>query len=280
MHSYVYGLALKVFESPKFGKLWDMLNRHSHQAVINVLTGKQTPLQKKLEKGGQIALNLSPALNKLIAEANSHGVTLFNPLKAISTQGSSFTVVSKQQVSKFSGLFNLVVKVKWIIPVIGARAGDPGGGARHGAAQDAAAPGRRGGADDPAAAGSLSAGRGIFIGQAAGGGFTRRSAAAVWDTVLRFLKADLRWTLLISVLVAFGAWLAGPARYAVWIRKTPCRCVAGWRRRRTACRRVPGAPPRSRAGCVARPAGSWSTSTACASSAWSWRGSSWSSAGT
>ena len=118
VHSYVYGLALKVFSSPKFGKLWDTLNRHSHEAVINILTGKQTPLQKKVAKGGQIAINLSPTLNTLISDLDAHGVTLFNPLKAVSTQGVSFTVVSKQQVSKFSGLFNLVVKFKWIIPVV------------------------------------------------------------------------------------------------------------------------------------------------------------------
>ena len=68
--------------------------------------------------------------------------------------------------------------------------------------------------------GILSVGRGIFIGQASGGGFNSQGAAAVWDTVLRFLKANLRWTVLISVLVAFGGWVAGPARYAVWIRKT------------------------------------------------------------
>ena len=30
LHNYVYGLALKFFESPKFGQLWDMLNRHTH----------------------------------------------------------------------------------------------------------------------------------------------------------------------------------------------------------------------------------------------------------
>ena len=61
VHAYVEGLAVKVFSSPQFGQLWDTLNRHSHDAVINILTGKQTPLQKKLAKGGQIALNLSPA---------------------------------------------------------------------------------------------------------------------------------------------------------------------------------------------------------------------------
>jgi len=226
VHSYVYGLALKVFSSPKFGKLWDTLNRHSHEAVVNVLTGKQTPLQKKLEKGGQIALNLSPALNNLIDDANAHGVTLFNPIKAVSTEGLSFTVVSKQQVSKFSGLFNLVVKGKWIVPVISLVLA---------ILAVALAMERRKTLVRLAIGvalmtllllGALSTGRGIFIGQAAGGGFEAQGAAAVWDTVLRFLKADLRWTLLIAVLVAFGGWVAGPARYAVWIRKTT---VAGAR---------------------------------------------------
>src|SRR5271170_1656652 len=66
VHSYVYGLALKVFESPKFGQLWDTLNRHSHDAVIDILTGKQSPAQQRLEKAGSIAINLSPALNNLI----------------------------------------------------------------------------------------------------------------------------------------------------------------------------------------------------------------------
>ena len=65
----------------------------------------------------------------------------------------------------------------------------------------------------------LSLGRITFINQA-GHTFNREVAAAVWDTMLRFLKTDLRWMLLISVLVALGAWLAGPARYAVWIRST------------------------------------------------------------
>ncbi len=174
VHSYVYNLALKVFSSPKFGKLWDTLNRHSHDAVVNILTGKQTPLQKKLEKGGQIALNLSPALNNLIDEANAHGVTLFNPIKAVSTQGLSFTVVSKQQVSKFSGLFNLVVKGKWIIPVISLVLA---------ILAVALAMERRKTLLRLAMGvalmtllllGALSAGRGIFIGQAASGGFHAR----------------------------------------------------------------------------------------------------------
>ena len=218
--SYVHGLALKVFESPKFGQLWDLLNRHSHDAVIDILTGKKSPLQEKIEKGGQIALNLSPALNNLIDDANAHGVTLFNPIKAASNQGLSFTVVSQKQVSKFSGLFNLIVKAKWIIPIVAL-----------GLAILAMvlAVERRKTLLRLAVGVALmtlvllvgySLGRITFLNQAASSGFRTEGAAAVFDTVLRFLKADLRWTLLASVLVAFGAWVAGPARYAVWIRRT------------------------------------------------------------
>ena len=229
VHSYVEGLAVKVFSSPKFGQLWDTLNRHSHDAVINILTGKQTPLQKKLSKGGKIALNLSPALNNLISSANSRGVTLFKPLSAAlgkGQQGLSFTVVSKQQVSKFSGLFNLIVKLKWAIPVIALVLA---------ILSVLLAIGRRKTLLRLAIGvalmtmlilAGLSLGRITFLNQASGGGFNTQAAAAVWDTVLRFLKTDLRWTLLISVLVAFSAWLAGPARYAVWIRST---CAKGGR---------------------------------------------------
>ena len=147
-------------------------------------------------------------------------MTLFNPIKAASSQGLSFTVVSQKQVSKFSGLFNLIIKLKWIIPVVALVLA---------ILALVLAVERRKTLLRLAVGVALmtlvllagySLGRITFLNEAASGGFKTQGAAAVFDTVLRFLKADLRWTLLASVLVAFGAWLAGPARYAVWIRRT------------------------------------------------------------
>ena len=69
----MYGHTLKVFQSPKFGQLWDFLNRHSHDAVVDVLSGKQTALTKKFEKGGGIVVNVTPEINNLIDEANHAG---------------------------------------------------------------------------------------------------------------------------------------------------------------------------------------------------------------
>jgi hypothetical protein len=74
--------------------------------------------------------------------------------------------------------------------------------------------------------GALAYGRTTFLNEAGSHNFDVGVSAAVWDTLIRFLKADLRWTLLGCVIVALGTWLAGPARYAVWIRT---KVAAGWR---------------------------------------------------
>jgi hypothetical protein len=225
LHDYVHGVALKVFESPKFGQLWNTLNRHSHAAVIDVLTGKQTALTKKFEKGGQIVVNVTPALNNVIDKLNSRGVTYFNPLKPILTTGSGLgvTILSRQQVSKFSGFFNLIVKLKWVIPIASLLLAILGIAiaVEHRKTLLRMAVGVA--LVSLLILAGLSLGRITFLNQAAGHSFDRQVAASVWDTLLRFLKTDLRWTVLISVLVAFGAWLAGPARYAVWIRSTVAR---------------------------------------------------------
>ena len=134
--------------------------------------------------------------------------------------------MSKQQVSKFSGLFNLIVKLKWAIPIIALVLAILSVvlAVEHRKTLVRLAIGVA--LVTLLLLAGLSLGRVTFLNQAAGGGFNRQAAAAVWDTVLRFLKTDLRWLLLAAVLVALGAWLAGPARYAVWIRST---CAKGGR---------------------------------------------------
>ena len=102
---------------------------------------------------------------------------------------------------------------------------------------------------------ALSLGRITFLNQAAGHSFNRQVAAAVWDTLLRYLKTDLRWTLLIAVLVALGCWLAGPARYAVWIRST---CAKGGRWVAAEARAATSGAGRAAAGSEgARRSGGW-----------------------
>jgi len=136
------------------------------------------------------------------------------------------TVVSKDEVAKFSGWFNVIVKLKWIIPVVSLVLAALG---------ILIAVQRRKTLLRMAIGVSLvtvvilagiSLGRITFVNQAAKHQLDTGAAGALWDTLLAYLKTDLRWTVLIAVLVAFVAWVVGPARYAVWIRST---CAKGGR---------------------------------------------------
>jgi hypothetical protein len=154
-------------------------------------------------------------------------VTVFNPLKPLlnsSTSNSSntlgLTIVSQEQVSKFSGLFNLLVKLGWAIPVIALVLG---------ILSIVIAVRRRKtllrlsigvALFTTLLLAALSLGRHVFLQQAKNHNLDQDVAGVVWDTLLRFLKADFRWLLLIAIVVAFFAWVFGPARYAVWIRRT------------------------------------------------------------
>jgi hypothetical protein len=229
---YTEQLALKVFESPRFSQLWNLLNRRSHTAVVNILTGKYSNQTQALQKYGQVVLNLTPQLNQLIDQADSRGVTLFDPLRSVlnkNQQGLTFTVVSRQQISQYSGVFNLVVKLRWWIPVVALVIG---------ILAIVIAVQRRKTLLRVSAGvalfslvllGVLTYARTVFLNKA-GTNVDPNVAGAVWDTLLRFLKTSLRWTVLAGVVVAFVAWVFGPARYAGWIRATGAtggRWVAG-----------------------------------------------------
>ena len=221
VRTYVHGLALRFFESEQFGKLWDGLNRHTHSAVVDILTGKQSALTKRVEQGGAIVLNLTPALDQIIDKANARGVTLFNPLKPLlekSNSGLGLTVVSKDQVATYSGGFNLLVKLGWAVPVTALVLG---------LLSIAIAVRRRKtlrrlsigvALFTTVLLAVLSLGRNVFLHQATVHNLDADLSAAVWDTLLRFLKADLRWMLLAALIVACFARVFGPARYAIWIR--------------------------------------------------------------
>jgi hypothetical protein len=254
----VHGVAVQVFESPKFGQLWDSLNRHSHKAVVDVLTGKQSALTQKFEKGGAIVLNVTPALQQIADKLNARGVTVFNPIKPIVQQGSSglgLVILSQDQVAKFSGFFNLVVKLRWIIPIVALLLAAIGIAVAVRRRKTLLRMALGVGLVTLVLLAGLSLGRITFLNQATTHHHDPNVAAAIWDTLLRFLKTDLRWTLLVTVLVAFFAWVFGPSRYAVWIRS---KCAQAGRWTAAEARTLTSGAGRAAAGSpAARRTGGW-----------------------
>ena len=217
--TYVHGVALKVFSSEQFGKLFDALNRRSHQTVIDILSGKQTPVTKAL-KNGQVVLNLTPQLNQLVDQLNSQRGQAVQPDQADPDERQRARLHRRVEVPGLEVLGRVQHVGDARVGAARCGGGARGFGCRGGGptAQDAAAPCGGYRSVHAGAAGATRLRADTFLNQASSHRFDVGVAAAVWDTLIRFLKADLRWTLLGCVLVALGAWLAGPARYAVWIR--------------------------------------------------------------
>ena len=226
----------KLLHQPWFAKLWDSANRIAHEQVVSVLSGKEGPGVKVLRNGSAVVVNLSPVLLRAIDSADSRGITVFDGLKPVlSAPNERLTIrlVSSQQVSKASGIFNLVKTLRWVIPLvvlalIGLLLGIAVGRRRTmlraaiGAAIGTAL-----------FLGILALARGVFVQKATSADANGEVAGVVWDTLLRLLRIELRWLLLLLVVVAALLWVFGPARWAVATR-TASAAAARWVGRRAA----------------------------------------------
>jgi hypothetical protein len=73
----------------------------------------------------------------------------------------------------------------------------------------------------------LAIGRGVYLDAATSNDLPYDAAAAVYDTLLRFLHTSIRAVLTFSVVVLIAVIFAGPSRLAVWFRSS-ARRVAAW----------------------------------------------------
>ena len=73
----------------------------------------------------------------------------------------------------------------------------------------------------------LAIGRSIYLDAVTSPSLPRDTAAAVFDTLVRFLRYGVRLMIAIALIVALTAWLTGPTRAATSIRTTAKRVVGG-----------------------------------------------------
>jgi len=74
---------------------------------------------------------------------------------------------------------------------------------------------------------ALFVGRGAYLNAATGSDLPYDAAAAVYDTLLRFLHTSVRAVLFMSAIVIIAVFFAGPSRFAVWFRLR-VRQAANW----------------------------------------------------
>jgi hypothetical protein len=205
---FVHGRALAIAQSNAFAQLWSGVNRRAHARAVKLLTGEGGDTVKV--QNDALVLDLGAVADRVNQQLDARGVNVFDNSSA---QAGDKTIVLFQSsaLATARGAVRALEKLAVVLPIL-MLAALIGGALLF--------PDRRRGTLWAGAA--LAAGavlllvalvivRSIYIGAVP---IKHDVAAAVYDTVLRFLRDGLRVVALIGLLVA----LAGPSQAAIRVR--------------------------------------------------------------
>ena len=204
--------------SDEFAQLWDTANRAAHDRIVSALTG-ETPSGKKAitVDDGTVSLNLGPVIEKVAQKLGADNLAIFEriDLPVASTQ---FKILDTKNLGVARAGVSFLETLAWILPIlmilcfVGSAL----------LARDRRRATIRAGVAVAMTAGAilviLNIGRTLFVDLMIGNSLSVDAGTALYDTVLRFVKASLLAVGVIGLIVAISAWLTGPAGAAVRVR--------------------------------------------------------------
>ncbi|MEU6573375.1 hypothetical protein [Streptomyces sp. NPDC046805] len=203
----------EVVASDRFQKFWVDANRRIHVTMDKALTGKG---------GGAVVLNqntvsidLAPVIDQVKMRLVDAGLTVAAKIPEIHT---NITVVRSDDIGRIKTYFRLLQLAGNWLPVIAVLLAAAGVllSVRRRRALVAASLGF--------AAAALVLGFGLTVFRAVyldhlPANVSQPAAKVVYDTLIRFLRTSVRTVLTLGVVIALAAWLSGPGRYAVVVRR-------------------------------------------------------------
>ncbi|WP_327130045.1 hypothetical protein OG311_00355 [Streptomyces sp. NBC_01343] len=216
----VSGTVNKVVTSDQFATLWVDANRAVHSSLDKALTGKGGGAVSL--ENNQVAIDIGPFVAKVKDQLVGAG---FTPAAKIPEVHTSFVVYQSKDIGKYKSYFRLLqITGTWlpIIAVLIAAAGVfTAVNRRHGLI----------GAALGVAVAMLLLGivltvfRAFYLDHLPPGA-SQAAAGAIYDALIRFLRASIRAVGVTALVTAAGAFLIGPSRPAAAIR-TACASAIG-----------------------------------------------------
>jgi hypothetical protein len=212
--------------SPAVATLWDTANRTAHAGLVKVLSGQGNGTFTVVN--GEVVLSLGPLITQVKQDLVARGLTI---AEKIPTVNSTFPLFAAPNLSKAQQGYRLLTTLKWVLPLlsIALLAAGIWIARRHRRALIGAALGLS--ASMFVLAIALAIARTIYLNSVPPTVLPGGAASALYDTLIRFVRDGLRVLLLVGLVVAAGAFLAGPSSAAVATRRG-VRSGIGWLRAR------------------------------------------------
>ena len=226
VNSAIATAVARVVESPAMAAAWTQANRIAHAGIVRVLSGQGGGAVNVVNN--QVVLNLGPLITQAKQQLSAQGLTIVNNLPAIS---ATFPLFEAPNLAKAQQGYRLITTLRWVLPILaivllaaGVYVGRGHRRALIGAALGLAASMLVLGI-------ALDIARVIYLNSVPKNVLPSDAAAALYDTLIRFIREALRALLVVGLVIAIGAFLTGPSVTAVRTRKAVTSGV-DWLRKR------------------------------------------------
>ena len=215
VRTYVHDQVLKLLKTDTFKQAWEEANRTAHEQMVAVLTGKQGNVIKV--SGNTVSVNLAAIIETVKTRLEDRGFALAAKIPTVNAQ---FTILESANITKAQQLFRILETLARTLPVLilvlFAVAVYLARSRRRTVVAGALV----------IAASMLLLGVGlnwfrvVYLGAIDPQQLPADAAAAVYDSLVHFIRLALRAVLVLFLAVAVIAWVTGPGPAPVAVRRS------------------------------------------------------------
>ena len=223
IEGFIRDQVANLVESDSFQTAWEEANRQAHTQLVAVLTGKDTDVVQVSDNA--VSVNLATVIEAVKQQLVDRGFTLAERLPTVDAE---FTIFQSADITKAQNAFRVLSAINTWLPVVILVLL---------AAALAIARSRRRTliATMLAVAGTmlllgvvLNVFRVVYL-DALPAEVDQAAAGAIYDTLVWFIRLNLRAILVLTLAVSFVAWVSGPGTAAVRLRRGTTRAIGSVR---------------------------------------------------
>ena len=224
IESFVTDRVRQFVESPEFADAWVAANREAHTQMVALLTGKDT--EKVTVTGNAVQVNLAAVIDTVKARLVARGFELASRIPEVNAQ---FTVFESADLTKAQTAFRLLSSLSRALPVIALMLAGLAVYISRDRRRALMYVGVAVAASMLLLGVGLNAARAVYLDAVPPEQLSPAAAASVYDTLVEFIRLNLRAVLVVALAVAVGAWLSGRSSGAVATRSGIARGFAAIR---------------------------------------------------
>ncbi|HEY3686779.1 MAG TPA: hypothetical protein VGL93_27340 [Streptosporangiaceae bacterium] len=225
VHDFVRKETGQVVRSDAFANLWVRGNRLAHRQVTAVLSGEGG--RALSASGGTVSIDLAPVVATVKQKLVGSGLGAASAIPAVH---ATIPITDKGALTGAQRGYDLLNKLRWVLPVaavvliaLGVVIAFRRRRALIGAGLGVAASMLVLGA-------GITIARGMYLDAIAAHHLDATAATVMFDTLVRFVRTGIRMLFVLGLVVAAGAYLAGPSRAAVTVRGWCANAIGALRR--------------------------------------------------